>query len=166
MPRNLSSRALKIWARLGQWYGSRLAESYGPTPPEDWAELIDRTDDDRLDSALLAVRRETPIHPPTLGQLENALPKKQVVASGAPTKVQQLAELMLRKHNKDLCRHQFAKPWTYFGPPVEFPIPNTKPALSVTLPDPRGVTVSECEACHKPSYRVLLVDSIGEGVAA
>jgi hypothetical protein len=26
--------------------------------------------------------------------------------------------------------------------------------------------VSECEACEKPSYRVLLVDSIGEGVAA
>src|SRR5690606_34233952 len=77
MPRKLSRRASRIWERLGQWYGSRLADAYGPTPPEDWAELIDRTDDERLEDALVSVRRESPVFPPTLGQLEAAIPKRQ-----------------------------------------------------------------------------------------
>jgi hypothetical protein len=82
MQRRISTRAIRTWAKLGQWYGSRLADNYGTTPPEDWCELIDRTDDDRLLDALLAVRRESPIHPPTLGQIENSIPKRESGNSG------------------------------------------------------------------------------------
>ena len=47
-----SKRAEAIWRRLGQWYGTRLVDQYGPKPPPDWAELFDRTDDERLEKAL------------------------------------------------------------------------------------------------------------------
>lgn len=162
MPRKLSRRASRVWDRLGQWYGSKLADSYGPTPPEDWAVLIDRTDDERLEQALLAVRRESPVFPPTLGQIESQIPKR--ATGGGPSKPQQLAELMLKTH--DLCEHQRARPWNYFGPLREFLMPKIDPPLYVTHPDPRGVQVPACEQCGKPSYRVKLEDSVTDGVAA
>lgn len=162
MPK-LSRRALKTWERLGQWYGSKLADSYGPTPPEDWAELIDRTDDERLMDALLAARRETPIFPPTLGQIEALIPQRKQQSRG-PSKPEQIAELMLRN---PLCKHQLSGRWSFFGPPREFEVlPKRKPPEFVTHPDPRGAQVDACEKCESPSYRVLLEDAIGPGIAA
>lgn len=164
MPRKLSRRAIKTWDRLGQWYGARLQENYGPTPPDDWAELIDRTDDERLLDALLAVRRASPIHPPTLGQIESAIPKREFRNEG-PSKPDRLATLMLSTH--DLCQHQLAKTWNYFGPMREFErLPKQVPPAFITHPDPRGVQVPPCESCDRPSYRVLLENAITEGVAA
>lgn len=166
MPRKLSRRASRIWERLGQWYGSRLADAYGPTPPEDWAELIDRTDDERLEDALVSVRRESPVFPPTLGQLEAAIPKRQHASGREPSKAQQIADLMLKKHGREMCVHQLAQPWNYFGPLREFQMPNTKPPLYITHPDPRGVVVADCRDCGKPTFRVLIEDSVTDGVAA
>jgi hypothetical protein len=164
MPRKISRRASRTWEKLGQWYGSRLADNYGPTPPDDWIELIDRTDDERLNTALALVRSQTPIHPPTLGQLESSLPKREPVNTG-PSVPQQLADLMLKRHV--LCIHQLNRPWNYFGPMREFEVlPPSKPPKTITHPFPRGVQVAACEECGKPTYRVLLDQSVGEGVAA
>lgn len=163
MTQKTSRKALKVWARLGMWYGSKLADNYGPTPPDDWAELIDRTDEERLGEALLAVRRETPIFPPTLGQLEAAIPRPRVTSWSEPSKPQQIAELML---NRDLCKHQLASRWTFFGPMREFPVPSSKPPVTFSHPDPRGVVVAECAECGKSSYRALLDEAVGPGVAA
>jgi hypothetical protein len=156
MPRKLSYRATKTWERLGQWYGSRLADNYGPTPPDDWCELINRTDDESLDAALFAVRRESPIHVPTLGQIENAIPKRESGNSG-PSKPERLASLMMRIHGKDLCPHQIRMIWTYSGPMNTFELLPKRPKPEyVTHPDPRVVTAPGCEACGKAPYRVTL----------
>lgn len=163
MPRKISSRASKVWERLGQWYGARMADSYGPTPPDDCAELIDRTDDVRLWDALFAVRKETPIFPPTLGQLEAALPRRNLDADRQPSKAQTLCELMLKTHGMQMCMHQHARPWNYFGPVSEFAVANKQ---SVSHADPRGAQVPACEACGRPSYRVTLDEAVGPGVAA
>ncbi len=161
MSRKISFRANRVWKRLGSWYGTRLVEQYGEHPPEDWAEIIDRTDDERLDDALLQVRRDTPIHPPTLGQLEAALPKKQWTSDGQPSKPQQIADLMLEKHGAEMCIHQLARPWSYFGPMAEFEVlPKSKPPVYTRHPDARGVVVAPCEHCDKPSYRVLLEQAL------
>lgn len=153
MPPRVSRRASKVWEKLGQWYGSRFADNYGPTPPEDWCGVIDRTDDESLHSALLSVRRASPIHPPTLGQLEDAIPKRETGNSG-PSKPERLATLMLQN---DLCKHQCLARWSYFGPMTTFEIKRDKGKPDyVTHPDPRGVVVAACEECGKPSVRVLL----------
>ncbi len=163
MPPKVSKRASKVWAKLGEWYGSRLADNYGPTPPEDWCEIIDRTDDESLHSALLSVRRASPIHPPTLGQLEDAIPKRESGKAG-PSKPERLATLMLRN---DLCKHQLFSRWNYFGPMTTFELlPKRTPPEYVTHPDPRGVQVPPCEQCERPSYRVTLAQEMAPGVAA
>lgn len=165
--RRISKRSDSSWKRLGSWYGARLFEQYGQHPPEDWCELFDRTDDERLWDALLAVRRESPVHPPTLGQIEAALPKKQWASNGEPSKPQQCADLMLAKHGEDMCKHQRAMPWNYFGPMREFEVlPKSKPPMYITHPDPRGVQVPACEECGKPTYRMTLDEAVSPGVAA
>lgn len=157
MSRRISHRAQKLWDKLASWYGARIAEQYGANPPEDWAELFDRTDPDDIASALIDARRLSPIHPPTLGQVEAAIPRKQRTGPGEKSKPEKIAELMLAKHGKDLCPHQCARPWNYFGPMTTFELlPKRVPPQYVTHPDPRGVQVPPCEACGKPSFRVTL----------
>lgn len=160
----ISRRASKAWDRLRQWYGARLVEQYGDVPPPDWCDVFDRTDDERLEDALLTVRRDSPIHPPTLGQIEVAVPKRQ--ASGAPSKPQQLADLMMQKHGREMCVHQIATTWNYFGPMREFQFAGIKPPVFVSHPDPHGVQVPACARCSLPSRRVLLDEAVSEGVAA
>lgn len=156
MSRRISNRSQKLWDRLSSWYGARLAEQYGAHPPEDWCAVFDRTDPDDMQRALIDMRRSSPIHPPTLGQLEEAIPEK---TSGplAQSKPEKIALLMLEKHDKDMCQHQRARPWNYFGPMTTFErLPKQTPPAYVTHPDPIGAQVPPCVECGKPSFRVRL----------
>lgn len=148
-----SRRASRVWRRLTQWYGARLAESFGPTCPEDWCDVIDRTDDERLEQALATIRRDHLHHPPTLGEFEAAIPKRQHGEQRSPASL--LAEHAVK--TLPLCPHQLARPWSYFGPVVEFQARKGRP-YSVSHPVPRGVVIPACQACDKPSHRVLLED--------
>lgn len=160
MSRRISTRAQKLWDKLGSWYGARLNEQYGAHPPEDWAELFDRTDPDDMAEAMIVCRRLTPIHPPTLGQLEDSIPTR-IEGPAGPSKPERLCFLMLEKYGQDLCKHQLAMPWNYFGPVVTGERilrglkANEKPP-TVTHSDPIGVQVPACAACEKPSFRVRL----------
>jgi hypothetical protein len=150
MTRKVSRRVDRFWKRLAMSYGSRLFEQYGENAPEDWAAVIDRTDDERLETALFAVRRESPNHPPTLGQLEAAIPGR-TFGPETPSKPQTICDYALRTIGKELCRHQIARPWTYFGPTREYVRGNTV----TTYVDPRGVWVPPCEPCERPEHRVI-----------
>lgn len=153
MPPKASSRALKVWSRLGQWYGSRIAESYGDIPPPDWCALIDRTDDERLDVALMNVRRETPIHPPTLGQLEAALPQRRHQSNREDGPMARLVTHVLK--TRQPCPHQVRSGWSWFGPEEEV-VSKQRGSEVVRHVMPRGCVVPECAECGKPSVRALL----------
>jgi hypothetical protein len=163
MARTVSRRAKRVWERLASWYGSRLAEQYGENPPEDWCAVFDRTDDERLDAALSSVRHASPIHPPTLGQIENALPRAE--QRGSPSRAAMAYDAMLQAHGRDLCQHQRMRPWNYFGPSKEF-VSKQRGGELVQHPEIRGVQVAACAKCDKPSYRALIEDMVSEGVAA
>lgn len=156
----ISKRSQKVWARLVSWYGSRIAEAYGSEPPEDWAFLIDRNDDERLETALLAVRRLSPIHPPTLGQLESALPARTTAET--PSLAFVLSEAALERF-RDLCKHQIAKPWNYFGPIEDFV---SKHRNNEIIRHPRivGVQIPACAECGTYSRRLKLDEIAGAGV--
>lgn len=150
--RKPSRRASRVWTRLTQCYGARLADSYGPTCPPDWCEVIDRTDDERISQALMTVRRDHLHHPPTLGEFESAIPKRKhgterVSAASA------LAAHAAR--HLPLCPHQLAQTWTYFGPIADFP-PMKGRGYTTSHPTPRGAFVPACELCDRPTQRVLL----------
>lgn len=150
MSRGVSKRAQRIWDRLISWYGAKIAEQYGKHPPDDWATLFDRTDDERLERALSAARHASPTFPPTLGQIEAGIPKRE---QGATKSVpMQLAEAVLQRFGSQLCAHQIRVPWNYFG--------------DVALPSILGVQITACAECEKPSHRLKLDEVIGQGVAA
>ena len=153
MPQHrISKRSQRAWARLSSWYGARLQEQYGPNPPDDWCEIFDRTDDERLQHGMLTARRESPIHPITLGQLEAAIPAKHgaVTRQSVPDV---LCEAATRKFNP--CQHQSAAGWNFFGPLREFVSKHAGGDL-VTHPDVRGVQIPACAECDRPSLRLLL----------
>lgn len=136
----ISRRAAAVWKRLAQWYGARFLETYTTEPPEDWARLVDETSPERMEQALLAVRRESPVHPPTLGQLEAAIPPQRLDAGNAPSTNQQLATFALRRIAGELCRHQMVSSWNYFG--------DREMGFS-------GVQIPSCDECGKRSHRFL-----------
>lgn len=162
MARKPSRRASRAWDRLRQWYGARLAEQYGDVPPDDWCALIDRTDDERLAQALERIRDESPVYPPTFGQLEQAIPRKRA-HDGGPSVPDQLCRF-IAEHRRT-CEHQRAKTWAYFGPITEFP-PNKTREEPKSTPEPRGVVIPACAECGISSIRVTTKDLTTPGVAA
>ncbi len=78
----VSARARHFWNRLTEWYGTRVAETYGPNPPRDWARLVDRSSDIDLKRALATIRTKHPSHPPTLPEFEAALKPQAPVHRG------------------------------------------------------------------------------------
>lgn len=164
MSRSVSRRAQRVWDRLASWYGTRLVDQYGKHPPEDWCGAIDRTDDERLEVGLLGARRASPAHPPTLGQFEAAIPAKQIGIGGqsAPEK---LCEYAIKTFGHELCKHQIARPWSYFGPMTEY-ASKGRGGQMVMMPEVRGVVVPACDECGKQSRRVLLAEILGDGERA
>jgi len=142
MARSISKRAQRAWDRLISWYGTRFGEQYGKHPPEDWSALIDRTDDKRLDEAMLTVRRNSPAHPPTLGQLEAAIPAR--ADRGGKSVPELLCEHTTATLGSQLCQHQLQRPWNYFG--------DARTGIV------SGVQIASCEPCGRPSHRVLARD--------
>lgn len=136
-----STRATRFWKRLAQNYGAKLAEEYGPNPPEDWCAVIDRTDDERLNKSLVAIRSQHPNWPPTLGQFEAVIPRRDVHHTESV-----VDRLAVKAARLPLCEHQLMTPWTYFG---------RHDGRDV---ETKGVTVPPCSTCHKPSQRLLTVD--------
>jgi hypothetical protein len=146
-----SKRAEKVWKRLMSWYGSRLAEQFGPHAPDDWAEFFDRNDDERLRAALETVRRASPVYPPTLGQIEAALPAKP--RPGARSIPQRLGNEAPRRFGSQMCGHQLMGPWNYFS---------ERRGRDEVL----GVQINGCAVCGKPSHRVRVDELPSEQDAA
>ena len=154
--RKPSRRANNVWRRLVQTYGTKMADQYGPSPPPDWCTLIDRTDDDRIESAIVAVRQKYVDWPPTLPQFEASIPGRKIThGDSIPDRLAVYAVRALK-----LCEHQLPIPWTYFGKVTEEwyePWKQTRKNYET-----RGVTIPACAAEGCPKYgvghRVLVSD--------
>jgi len=139
-PRDISGRAARCWQRLTEWYGVRLAESYGTVMPKDWAEVVDRTDNDTVLRGLSIVRHRYLQHPPTLPQFEQAMEPPATLATG-PNPAEQLCAYVMRTLGPRLTRTQLQSAWTYIGSVrgeisgVVVPADGDAPGYRVTLED-------------------------------
>ncbi len=109
-----NKRADRVWKRLIEAYGSRVAENYGRDIPQSWVTAIADLTDEQIAYGLRKVMRDTPIHPPSQGQfVACCVDLPQVQTDKGPTIQEQLcayASLQLRPRLDPL---QYALPWTY-----------------------------------------------------
>lgn len=150
----VSNRAAHVWKRLGSWYGARLAEDYGPTPPRDWCTVIDRADRGVLRDALVHIRQTCPIHPPTLPQLEAAIRAVSPPSEPPRDYREALTAEVLRRR---LTPRQLISAWTWL--PMDVPVGVGKTARVIG-----GVRVPADGA--SPEVTVTIRDLEGAGVAA
>jgi hypothetical protein len=69
--RGNAARVDRLWKRLGQWYGSRFADVYGPEPSEDWRACVDEASNDDVVAVLAMIRQRHVTFPPTLPEFES-----------------------------------------------------------------------------------------------
>lgn len=109
-----SKRADRVWKRLVESYGSRVAENYGREIPKPWIDAIEDLTDDQIVYGLRKVLRDTPIHPPSLGQFVAAcIDMPQVHTDSGPSLQAQLCAYATLNLRTRLHPKQFALPWTY-----------------------------------------------------
>lgn len=112
-------RATKLWKRLTQAYGARFTEAFGATPTDPWIEALDDLTDEQIAYGLRITMRESPIHPPTLGQFVQAIANMPIVRTDkGPTIQEQLcAYATLKLHDRvvagTMSDKAFSAPWTY-----------------------------------------------------
>jgi hypothetical protein len=107
-------RATKLWKRFTQSYGTRFTEAYGAKPTEAWIEAIDALTDEQIAYGTKVVMRESPIHPPALGQFVQASANMPIaqIAKG-PTIQEQLLEYAALKLHGKIKPWEYSRPWTY-----------------------------------------------------
>lgn len=121
-----SPRAKRAWERLKQWYGTRLTEQFGMTPPKDWAAVVDSTENEEVSRGLDFIRRTYTDWPPTFPQFEKALKPVQKVVSKGPTPAEQLTQFVL-KHRRLTPRQLAGVPrWTFLGKEFDAMAPDGK----------------------------------------
>lgn len=117
-----SKRTDRVWDRLIQSYGIRVADTYGKDMPKPWVDQIEDLTDEQIQYALRKVVRDTPIHPPTLGQfMAAAADMPQRDGQGGPTIQERLVAWIVRRYfpaqrddkfTPEQSR-QLAQPWTF-----------------------------------------------------
>lgn len=70
---NTTAHHNRFWLSMSERYGKRWTEEYGPTPSKAWVEMLDKFTPKQIAAALVKLANESPIHPPTLPQLERLL---------------------------------------------------------------------------------------------
>lgn len=147
-----SPRAERVWLRLSVWYGSRLGDEYGSVIPEEWAAVVDDATDDQVRRALARIKHRHVKYPPTFPEFEAAFPQKETPGAGAAV-VSRLADHAIRYG--DLCQHQRAAPWSYFGPLENFERGSGATVKHVSI---QGVQIQACGICPRDARRITVDD--------
>jgi hypothetical protein len=160
------NRSERVWLRLVQAYGSRVADSYGPKMPKPWADAVDDLTDEQIAYGLRKVIRDTPIHPPTLGQFVAACADMPLAQAdqGASIQAQLCAYVMLTrfpsdkdsKFTQDQVR-QSSAPWNY---QYREWVDDSKPKHSQNCAECTGVLVPAAGALS--GFRVSVIDMLAD----
>jgi hypothetical protein len=159
------NRIERVWLRLMQAYGSRMADNYGPKAPKPWADAIDDLSNEQVAYGFRKITRDTPVHPPTLGQFVAAcadMPHAQ--GDEISIQAQLCSYVMLTyfpahrddKFTDDQMR-QSSKIWTYL---YREWVDDAKPKHSQNCAECTGVLVPAAGAL--PGFRVSVTDMLGD----
>ncbi len=126
-----------------EWYGTRVAEQYGETPPIDWCKAVDNADDMTVQRGLSLIKSRYLDHPPTLPQFEQAMRPAEASGARAPNESVQLCEYVMKTRGRILTPLQVRTSWTYSRDKagdlvVTVPADGSSPAISVTALEMRS----------------------------
>jgi hypothetical protein len=149
-----SARAKRVWDRLQDWYGVRLTEQFGPEPPKDWCDVVDRSDNEQVKRALSVVRSDYTNFPPTFMQFEKAFkPAVKPYGQKVPSNAERLSNFVTANYR--LTPKQLRGPWKYLSREFDAPDHSGKirerNGVEIT-----GVVIAADE--QSPGYRVMLID--------
>ena len=114
MPKaEISPRAKRVWARMREWYGVRVVEQYGETPPIDWCKAVDSADDATVQRGLSLIKSRYLEHPPTLPQFEQVMRPPESGGIRAPSEQSQLCAYVMKTRGTTLTPLQIRSSWTY-----------------------------------------------------
>ena len=104
--------AERLWQRLGEMFGTRFAEAYGPRPPDSWVEAVGELRYDQIRGALAKIRNAGLAHPPTLPEFLGFA--KGITQAPAETSAAIQSRLVAYavKHCR-LTERQLATPWAW-----------------------------------------------------
>lgn len=154
-----SKRADRVWKRLVESYGSRVAENYGRDIPKPWIDAIEDLTDEQVAYGLRKVIRDTPIHPPALGQFVAACVDMPQANSdtGPSIQAQLCAYATLNLHTR-LHPKQFALPWTYL---YREWIDENRPKHMQKCAECTGVLIPQWDEEH-PAFRFTVADMLAD----
>lgn len=154
-----NKRADRIWMRLIQAYGSRVADSYGEDMPSSWVDAVEDLADQQIDYGMRKVVRDTPIHPPTLGQFVAAcIDMPQVQTDRGPTIQEQLCAYAALMLHSSFDRRQFGLPWTYL---YREWLDESRPKHMQRCAECTGVMIPEWDE-HHPEVRISVAQMLGD----
>lgn len=110
------ARADRVWDRLIQSYGTRVAESFGVDVPDPWIAAIEDLSDEQIMYGLKAILRESPDHPPALGRFVHACANMPIAQRKDVVTIQdQLMEYAKRKLGVKIRTGtlEYGSAWTY-----------------------------------------------------
>lgn len=136
----ISARAKRVWQRMREWYGVRVVDSFGETPPEDWCRVIDAADNSMVQRGLQLMRQRHLQHPPSLPQFEQLI---RPPAGGKPavSEADQLCAYVVK--SRKLTALQLRTHWTYSRDKsgeliVTVPADDPSPAINVSALEMRS----------------------------
>ena len=115
-----SARAKRLWTRFNQWYGVRLLEMYGDTPPEEWCRVVDRHSNADIVRALEYIRRRNLAHPPTIPEFEQALRPQPRPTTYTPTAAETFSTWIVLYKPLSLAQVAGIEHWTWLYEPVQW----------------------------------------------
>jgi hypothetical protein len=139
----ISARAKRVWTRMREWYGVRVVDQYGETPPPDWCKAVDQADDRTVQRGLSLIRSRYVEHPPTLPQFEKVMQPPEGSGVRGPNEAVQLCEYVMKTRGNALTPLQVRTSWTYARDKmgelvVTVPADGAFPAISVTTLEMRS----------------------------
>lgn len=108
-----SARANRVWQRMVEWYGARVADQFGKEPPVDWCRAIDRSDDTTVQRALSLIKTRYLDHPPTLPQFEAVMRPAEASGVRRAGEAELLSAYVMRAYGARLTPRQTRGPWDY-----------------------------------------------------
>jgi hypothetical protein len=154
-------RGNRLWQRLQEIYGARLAESYGTTIPEPWLQALALRTEQDIRRALQAVRYRHASHPPTLGEFEALLkPPAEPIAERGRSQFELMNEYVARTYGHRMSAMQLCSRRNFHVRPTSIVTAEGRPSTAYEL---LGCTVP-ADPVDPVTYPAIEVSAVAAGL--